>query len=430
MKKLSEGKEKKDGYRVLRLRCHFPKYDPDERIMPYLRLAKFGDVALIQRFDLRPNLLSALVEWWCTETHTFIMPCGECTITLEDVAMQLGLRVDGAVVTGRSKVLEPSVVCHRLLGRSLQGDVCCSSLYYTADWGVLLLNNTSNRVHLKYLPLLEDFSRAGSYNWGSAVLAALYYELCRATKHGVSNMAGCLGLLQYWALYRMPFLTAIGDVSRNWCEPDINHLPSNDRGFLWMPYSAVNIVTLIPQRVHAEARIWCINTPVLNFSTVEWYNSDRVMRQFGCKQFVPVEPQQFADVHGKTMQGRHTFDWSVEHQCYVALWNTRYDRRPEMHSCMFDFSPSTEYMQWYMNRWRVYLYGGQLMIVPGHGYRRGNQPTVEVEDQHMADPDSGDQVLNTSEQWVDTFCNESQSSSYNPDIGGSSSYHPDMGGSS
>ncbi|PPR81610.1 hypothetical protein GOBAR_AA39104 [Gossypium barbadense] len=48
----------------------------------------------------------------------------------------------------------------------------------------------------------------------------------------------------------------------------------------------------------------------------------------------------------------------------------------------------------------------------------------------MAEPDSEDQVLNTSEQWVNTFCDESQSSSYNPDIGGSSSYHPDIGGSS
>ncbi|PPS08764.1 hypothetical protein GOBAR_AA11900 [Gossypium barbadense] len=66
----------------------------------------------------------------------------------------------------------------------------------------------------------------------------------------------------------------------------------------------------------------------------------------------------------------------------------------------------------------------------GHDYRRGNQPTVEVEDQHMAEPDSEDQVLNTSKQWVDTFCDLSQNSSYNPDIGGSSSYHPDICGSS
>ncbi|XP_016667283.2 protein MAINTENANCE OF MERISTEMS-like [Gossypium hirsutum] len=234
-----------DGYRVLRLQCHFPKYDPDERIMPYLRLAGFRDVALIRRFDLRPNLLSALVERWCMETHTFIMPCGECTITLEDVATQLRLRVDGAVVTERSKVLEPSVVCHRLLGRSPsdgeQNFTCLTLTWLRANFkqlwstateqevmyaarayiiqligGVLMLNNTSNKVHLKYLPLSEDFSRAGSYSWGSAVLAALYHELCRATKHEVRNMAGCLGLLQSWALYRMPFLAAVRHQPYSW----------------------------------------------------------------------------------------------------------------------------------------------------------------------------------------------------------------------
>ncbi|PPD95848.1 hypothetical protein GOBAR_DD07106 [Gossypium barbadense] len=81
---------------------------------------------------------------------------------------------------------------------------------------------------------------------------------------------------------------------------------------------------------------------------------------------------------------------------------------------------------WHMTRWHIYLYGGQLMIVPGHGYRCGNQPMKELKDQHMADPDSEDQPLNTSDQWVDAFCDESQSSSYHLDMGGSSSYHPNM----
>ncbi|KAK5824920.1 hypothetical protein PVK06_019709 [Gossypium arboreum] len=65
------------------------------------------------RFESGPNIL---LGWrWCSETHTFIMHCGQCMITLEDVTMQLGLQVNGDVVTGRSKVLEPSVTCHRLL---------------------------------------------------------------------------------------------------------------------------------------------------------------------------------------------------------------------------------------------------------------------------------------------------------------------------
>ncbi|PPR87672.1 hypothetical protein GOBAR_AA33011 [Gossypium barbadense] len=66
------------------------------------------------------------------------------------------------------------------------------------------------------------------------------------------------------------------------------------------------------------------------------------------------------------------------------------------------------------------------MPVPSHGYRRGNQPMGELEDQHMADLDLKDQPLNTSDQWVNTFCDESQSTSYHSDIGGSSSYHPDI----
>ncbi|KAG8478571.1 hypothetical protein CXB51_028344 [Gossypium anomalum] len=275
-----------DGYRVLRSRFHFLKYDPDEWTMPYLWLAGFGDVALIRRFDMRANLISALVERWCTKTHTFIMSCGECTITLEDVAMQLGLRVDDAM---------------ELSSIATEHKVMCAARAYIMQ---LIVERTYakqhiNKVHLKYLPLLEDFSRIGGCSWGWAMLAVLYYELCRAAKHGK------------------------GHVSGNWCEPNINHLLPNDRGFLWMLYSALNIATLIPQWVHAEAYMRCINMSVLNFSTIEWYNCDRVMRQFRRRQLVPVEPQKFVDVHSKTMRGKHTTDWSVEHQCYVALWNAR-----------------------------------------------------------------------------------------------------------
>ncbi|MBA0721815.1 hypothetical protein Golax_009319 [Gossypium laxum] len=50
-------------------------------------------------FKLDPTLINALVERWRSETHTFHLLCGECTITLEDVQLQLSLLVDGSTVT-------------------------------------------------------------------------------------------------------------------------------------------------------------------------------------------------------------------------------------------------------------------------------------------------------------------------------------------
>ncbi|KAG8472578.1 hypothetical protein CXB51_034377 [Gossypium anomalum] len=75
-------------------------------------------LALIRTFDLRYDLISALVERWRPETHTFHLSCGECTITLEDVALQLGLPIDGNAVTGVSSISSPATLCYELLGRS------------------------------------------------------------------------------------------------------------------------------------------------------------------------------------------------------------------------------------------------------------------------------------------------------------------------
>ncbi|KAK5772329.1 hypothetical protein PVK06_048614 [Gossypium arboreum] len=89
---------RQDEYRVLRARVHGPSYQLNELILPYLDVAGFGTTTLIRMFELRVDLISTLVERLCVETHT---------ITLEDVALQLGLPVNGVAVTGSSKVIEP-----------------------------------------------------------------------------------------------------------------------------------------------------------------------------------------------------------------------------------------------------------------------------------------------------------------------------------
>ena len=50
------------------------------------------------RFQLDRSLLSALVDGWRPETHTFHHPCGEMAPTLQDVAYLLGLPLVGPAV--------------------------------------------------------------------------------------------------------------------------------------------------------------------------------------------------------------------------------------------------------------------------------------------------------------------------------------------
>ncbi|XP_016704220.1 protein MAINTENANCE OF MERISTEMS-like [Gossypium hirsutum] len=222
---ISDAANHADSYRVIRGRVNGLKKASDARLMPYLEQAGFGSAVLIWTSDLRYDLLTALVERWRPETHTFHFPCEEYTVTLEDVAMQLGLPIDGSLATRVSSFTDPAALCYQLLGESLEdeesnfsglkftwlkakfgqlsaaateGELMCAAPAYIMHitGGVLMPDANNNKVHLMYLPLLADLSSVSLYSWGSAVLAVLYSELCRVTNPNVVDMGGCLTLLQ------------------------------------------------------------------------------------------------------------------------------------------------------------------------------------------------------------------------------------------
>ncbi|MBA0682125.1 hypothetical protein Goari_023867 [Gossypium aridum] len=78
-----------------------------------------SDVQLQMGTKLDPPLISALVERWRPVTHTFHLPCSECTITLKDISLQLGLPVNGEVITGPMASVYWSATCNQLIGKVL-----------------------------------------------------------------------------------------------------------------------------------------------------------------------------------------------------------------------------------------------------------------------------------------------------------------------
>ncbi|XP_068485023.1 protein MAIN-LIKE 2-like [Phaseolus vulgaris] len=65
--------------------------------------------------DINYHLITVLIERWRTKTYTFHFPLGESTITLQDVALQLGVPIDGEPVTGFTS-RDMVQACQYLLG--------------------------------------------------------------------------------------------------------------------------------------------------------------------------------------------------------------------------------------------------------------------------------------------------------------------------
>ncbi|XP_065880821.1 serine/threonine-protein phosphatase 7 long form homolog [Euphorbia lathyris] len=373
----------------------------DSRIVPYLEQAGFYGVARLGFIQLDWQLISALVERWRPETHTFHLPEGECTITLQDVGIIAGLPVDGQVVSGCASH-DWGDVCLRLLGvtppeDSVRGSVLQLSWLAEAfqelpadanDFtvqcyarafllrligGIIFSNKSSSRVHLMFLPLFEDFQKAAQYSWGAACLAWLYRELCRATNPTAKEISGPLFLLQLWALERLPHITSISreNLPQQPLSPPaplgcrwryakiVNEVSTQvlqqyryalDRQgpdqMIWQPY-ADDVIARLPPCCTSGRAIWRAVVPLICFHIVEWHQPDRVMRQFGLQQPIPVKPHQDDALHTIDLRGNQELSWLTQHASYNSLWDDRHSRVIHGEPTQDRLQYNSEYMTWY-----------------------------------------------------------------------------------
>ena len=72
----------------------------DPRIVAYITDAGLDGLLWVPYMDLDHALIIALVERWRLEMHSFHLPHGEMTITLQDMEVIMGVPVDGLPVVG------------------------------------------------------------------------------------------------------------------------------------------------------------------------------------------------------------------------------------------------------------------------------------------------------------------------------------------
>ena len=206
------------------MRAFLSQWRMDPRIRPYVIHAGFYGIYRLGHIIIDWPLITCLVERWRPETHTFHVPVGEMTITLQDVAIILGLRIDRPAVTGTC-MIDVAELCGELLGVTPPADAL-RGLTISMRWlcqqlstpgpdadevdleqsargfilvlmgSFLFLDKKGVHVHLCFLPLLLDLTQTSTYSWGGAVLTHTYRELCRASLDRRCDIGGFITLIQ------------------------------------------------------------------------------------------------------------------------------------------------------------------------------------------------------------------------------------------
>ncbi|KAF1881980.1 hypothetical protein Lal_00038624 [Lupinus albus] len=283
---------------------------PEEPVLQVIRNTAFGRILDIGRAEINNHLITALVERWRPETHTFHLPIGECTVTLEDVAYQLGLPIDGNIVTGPTN-MDWNVVCHNLLGavpneRQIVGQ----------------------RIQMSWLD-------------------STFQQLPDDATEIVIDQHARAFILRMIGGFLMPD-TSGSRVHLMWSQ----HLITTN-----IPGHATNIIRSMLDclRIDQIPDMARSRVPLICFAIVEWHAADRVMRQFGLQQPIPQDPINLQKQHKMDLRGKNDYNWQQKHDQWIQIWNHREDYVMNGLPNVQPLYHYSEYMQWYLQRTRKYI---------------------------------------------------------------------------
>ncbi|KAJ9172862.1 hypothetical protein P3X46_016059 [Hevea brasiliensis] len=392
-----------DGQERGVLRCHehtskLGEWRLTQRQIELVEKAGFGYLRRFPSISLDNPLISALVERWRKETNTFHLRVGEMTITLEDVALLLGLAIDGEPVLGVTYTSCKSV-CEKFLGRvpdtgymsggmvklswlkeyfsqcpddspleEIERHTRAYLLYLVGS--TIFSTTTGNKVPIMYLPLFDDFEKAGKYAWGAAALAFLYRALGRASLKSQSTISGCLTLLQCWSYFHLnigrpnfyqepvrdcfPFVhwwkgkQSAATVKRDiiFYRKALDSLKPCD--VEWVPYNNLDS-NLIPKSVRSSLILGRSKTMLICFDKAERHLPDRCLRQIGMLQGIPKDVDHWERKSRGVDSG---IDLSGKMESELSEWSAR-----KLHIVQDDGGrvDEREYMHWYSRITRKFV---------------------------------------------------------------------------
>lgn len=178
-----------------------------------IRRAGFGNLLLIPNQTINRKLLVELIDCWSCEKRAFVLPHGEISITLLDIALIVGLNVSGSPIlfkedeplsdleleygaTPDKRKISIQALESRLdsLGGTADDDFVRTFLLFT--FGYFLFPNSSSNVDTRYLSFLRNVDDICHYAWGEAVLEELLLWLNKRKESNVQYFGGCLTFLQ------------------------------------------------------------------------------------------------------------------------------------------------------------------------------------------------------------------------------------------
>ncbi len=115
-----------------------------------------------------------------------------------------------------------------------------------------------------------------------------------------------------------------------------------------MPYSADRLAAA-PPVCHFMRHLFRARVPVIHYNVVEWHRPERVLRQFGMAQHIPVisqeERAQQACLHKITRKGqRSDRRWVTKHGVHIQEWMRAGERIQEEAAQPIAWAT---YLQWY-----------------------------------------------------------------------------------